>query len=256
MSIPPSLAEELSQALAGGYADQAVQVTEKALADGVDPLALIQEVVVPTLTEVGQRFEDLDIFLPELMAAGEAGNACSKVIEDAITKSGGQVQSKGVIVLGTVKGDIHDIGKNIVASLFKAHSYKVIDVGKDVSAATFIETAEANNADVIAASALMSITRAGCREVADLLQELNLQDKYKFIIGGGSTDQVYADEIGADGYAFAALRSRRTRQHAPKLGAAPRPFIRCAPHLAYVICHGQFGAIICDRSIEQPHLNL
>jgi corrinoid protein of di/trimethylamine methyltransferase len=203
-NIPKNFADELSKALASGLKDEAVQATEKALAAGVNPLALIQQVVVPTLTEVGQRFEDLDIFLPELMAAGEAGNACSKVIEDALTKSGEQVLSKGVIVLGTVKGDIHDIGKNIVASLFKAHGYKVIDVGKDVSAANFIETAEENKADVIAASALMSITRAGCREIADLLKELQLEDKYKLIIGGGSTDQEYADEIGADGYAFAA----------------------------------------------------
>lgn len=203
-TIPINLADELSAALAGGAKDDAVSATEKALAAGVDHLALIQQVVVPTLTEVGQRFEDLEIFLPELMAAGEAGNACSKIIEDAMIKSGKQVQSKGVIVLGTVKGDIHNIGKNIVGSLFKAHGYKVIDVGKDVSAATFIETAEQNHADVIAASALMSITRAGCREVADLLRELKLEDKYKFIIGGGSTDQAYADEIGADGYAFAA----------------------------------------------------
>lgn len=203
-NVPKNFADELSQALAGGLKDEAVAITEKALGAGVDSLALIQQVVVPTLTKVGQRFEDLDIFLPELMAAGEAGNACSKVIEDALTQSGGQVQNNGVIVLGTVKGDIHDIGKNIVASLFKAHGYKVIDVGKDVSAATFIETAEANNADVIAASALMSITRAGCREVADLLGELNLADKYKYIIGGGSTDQDYADEINADGYAFTA----------------------------------------------------
>ena len=203
-NVPKNFADPLSEALAGGLKDEAVQATENALAAGVDPLALIQQVVVPTLTEVGQRFEDLDIFLPELMAAGEAGNACSKVIEDALVKSGGQVQSKGVIILGTVKGDIHDIGKNIVASLFKAHGYKVIDVGKDVSAATFIEIAEENKADVIAASALMSITRAGCREIADLLSELQLADKYKFIIGGGSTDQEYADEIGANGYAFTA----------------------------------------------------
>jgi len=202
--VPKNVVDELSQALAGGLKDKAVASTENALSAGVDPLALIQQVVVPTLTEVGQRFEDLEIFLPELMAAGEAGNACSKVIEDALTQSGGQVENKGVIVLGAVKGDIHDIGKNIVASLFKAHGYKVIDVGKDVSAATFIETAEENKADIIAASALMSITRAGCREVADLLRELKLSEKYKFIIGGGSTDQEYADEIGADGYAFAA----------------------------------------------------
>ena len=203
-NVPKNIADELSKALAEGLKSETVAATEKALGAGVDPLALIQQVVVPTLTGVGQRFEDLEIFLPELMAAGEAGNACSKVIEDALNNSGEKMQSKGVIILGTVKGDIHDIGKNIVGSLFKAHGYKVVDVGKDVSAATFIESAEANNADVIAASALMSITRAGCREVADLLRELKLNGKYKFIIGGGSTDQEYADEIGANGYSFTA----------------------------------------------------
>lgn len=203
-TVPTEFADQLAAVLAGGDAAAAVNVTEEALAAGVDPLALIQEVVVPTLTEVGAKFENVEIFLPELMAAGEAGNACSQVIEDALTSSGMQMENQGVIVLGTVKGDIHDIGKNIVASLFKAHGFKVVDVGKDVSAATFIETAEQSRADVIAASALMSITRAGCREVADLLRELNLETKYKFIIGGGSTDQVYADEIGADGYSFTA----------------------------------------------------
>lgn len=203
-TVPKKIFDELSKALGGGDKDAAIAATEKALQSGADPLALIQQVIVPTLSEVGQKFENLDIFLPELMAAGEAGNACSQIIEEALVKSGGEVATRGTIVLGTVKGDIHDIGKNIVGSLFKAHGYKVIDVGKDVSAATFIETAEQNKADVIAASALMSITRAGCREVANLLQELNLKDKYKLIIGGGSTDQPYADEIGADGYSFTA----------------------------------------------------
>jgi methanogenic corrinoid protein MtbC1 len=203
-TVPKKYAEELAKTLAAGDTAAAVAATEAAIGEGVDPLALIQQTVVPTLTEVGQKFEDLEIFLPELMAAGEAGNACSKVIEDALTKSGGDSYTKGTIVLGTVKGDIHDIGKNIVGSLFKAHGYKVVDVGKDVTDAAFIEAAEANNADVIAASALMSITRAGCREVADLLRELDLASKYKFIIGGGSTDQPYADEIGADGYSFTA----------------------------------------------------
>jgi len=203
-TVPKKYAEELAKTLAAGDTAAAVAATEAAIGEGVDPLALIQQVVVPTLTDVGQKFEDLEIFLPELMAAGEAGNACSKVIEEALTKSGGETYTKGTIILGTVKGDIHDIGKNIVGSLFKAHGYKVVDVGKDVTDAAFVEAAEQNNADVIAASALMSITRAGCREIADLLSELNLADKYKFIIGGGSTDQPYADEIGADGYSFTA----------------------------------------------------
>src|SRR5210317_1291650 len=94
-NVPKNFADELSKALAGGLKDEAVVATEKALEAGVDPLALIQQVVVPTLTDVGQKFEDLDIFLPELMAAGEAGNACSKVIEDTLTMSGGKIESKG-----------------------------------------------------------------------------------------------------------------------------------------------------------------
>ena len=203
-TIPKDVSDRLGEALMQGDPDAAVTATEDALAKGIDPLALIQQVVVPTLTEVGRRFEELDIFLPELMAAGEAGNACSQVIEEALLKGGGQLQAEGVVVIGTVKGDIHDIGKNILASLFKAHGYKVVDLGKDVSAASFLDAAEANRADVIAASALMSITRAGCREVADLLRELDLVDRYVYIVGGGSIDQAYADEIGADGYSAAA----------------------------------------------------
>ncbi len=202
--VPKKYKDQLSQSIAAGEVDAAEGITREAISQGVDPLALIQEVIVPTLTNVGRRFSDLEIFLPELMAAGQAGNACSEVIEEALIQSGERMQSRGVIVLGTVKGDIHDIGKNIVSSLFQAHGYKVVDVGKDTSAADFIEEAEKSKADVIGASALMSITRAGCREVADLLRELGLEDKYHFIIGGGSTDQTYADEIGANGYAETA----------------------------------------------------
>ncbi len=202
--IPPEAAQQLREALLNGHRENAVLATTQALSEGADPLALIQEVIVPSLTEVGRRFENLDIFLPELMAAGEAGNACSQVIETEILKRGGQITSEGVVVIGTVRGDIHDIGKNIVATLFKAHGFKVIDLGKDVPAASFIEAAETNRADIIAASALMSITRAGCREVADLLRELKLTEKYLFLVGGGSIDQAYADQIGASGYAQTA----------------------------------------------------
>jgi methanogenic corrinoid protein MtbC1 len=203
-TVPKDVSERLGEALIECDADAAVTATQDALDRGVDPLALIQEVLVPTLSEVGRRFEELEIFLPELMGSGEAGNACSQVIESALAQRGGAMQAEGVVVLGTVKGDIHDIGKNIVGSLFKAHGYKVIDLGKNVSASAFIDAAQANRADVIAASALMSITRAGCREVADLLRELNLADRYPLIVGGGSIDEAYAAEIGAHGYAATA----------------------------------------------------
>ncbi len=200
LPLPKEVASKLTNALEQGDKEGAVLAVQNALAQGVKPLSLVQEVIVPTLTEVGRRFENLDIFLPELMAAGEAGNACTALIEQAILKSGSQMQSEGTVVIGTVKGDIHDIGKNIVASLLKAHGYKVIDLGKDVPAARFIDEAESNHADVIAASALMSITRAGCRDVADLLRDRGMKDKYLFIVGGGSITQEYSDEIRADGF--------------------------------------------------------
>ncbi len=199
-SLPDEITSQLKHALNQGDKDAAVNATQRALDQGVKPLAIVQEVIVPTLTEVGKLFEDLEIFLPELMAAGEAGNACTALLEQAILKSGNQVQSEGTVVIGTAKGDIHDIGKNIVISLLKAHGYKVIDVGKDVPAARFIDEAETSRADVIATSALMSITRAGCREVADLLRDRGLREKYLFIVGGGSITHEYSEEIGADGF--------------------------------------------------------
>lgn len=194
----------LSEALLDGDSEQAVAAARSALDAGKDPVALIQEVVVPALTEVGRRFEQLEIFLPELMESGAAGRAVSEVIEAELTKQGGAVKPAGVVVIGTVKGDIHDIGKNIVASLFKAQNFKVIDLGKDVPATRFLEAAEENKADVIAASALMSITRAGCREVADLLHSVGKSDQYIYLVGGGSVDEPYAKQIGAAGYAKTA----------------------------------------------------
>jgi trimethylamine corrinoid protein len=198
--IPSEIAQKLSSALTQGDKDAAVAATQEALAQGIAPVTLVQEVIVPALTEVGRRFENLDIFLPELMAAGEAGNACTELIEQEILKSGSQMQSEGTVVIGTVKGDIHDIGKNIVASLLKAQGFKVIDLGKDVPAARFLEAAETNHADIIAASALMSITRAGARDVAVLLHDRGVKDQFFYIVGGGSITQEYADDIAADGF--------------------------------------------------------
>jgi 5-methyltetrahydrofolate--homocysteine methyltransferase len=199
-----AVAETLREALLNGDADAATAATQAALAGGANPLELIQEVVVPALTEVGRRFEELEIFLPELIEAGQAGKAVSDLIEEEMVRKGGSLEPEGIVVIGTVKGDIHDIGKNIVASIFKAHGFKVVDLGKDVPATRFLEAAQEYKADVIAASALMSITRAGCREVADLLRTVNLSGKFVYLVGGGSVDQPYATEIGASGYAKSA----------------------------------------------------
>ena len=204
VSVPKESATAIREALLDGDQAKATEATQAALGQGADPLALIQDVVVPALTEVGRRFEALEIFLPELMESGVAGRAVSALIEEEITRRGGTMVSAGTVVIGTVKGDIHDIGKNIVSSLFKAQGFKVIDLGKDVPATRFLEAAEENKADIIAASALMSITRTGCRDVADLLKSVNKMGKYIFLVGGGSVDSAYADAIGATGYAKTA----------------------------------------------------
>lgn len=204
VSVPKASADAIREALLEGDQAKATAATQAALNQGADPLALIQEVVVPALTEVGRRFEALEIFLPELMESGAAGRAVSDLIEAELTRRGGTMKSAGTVVIGTVKGDIHDIGKNIVASLFKAQGFKVVDLGKDVPATRFLEAAEENKADIIAASALMSITRTGCREVADLLRDVNKVDRFIYIVGGGSVDNAYADAIGASGYAKSA----------------------------------------------------
>ena len=138
ITIPKEISEKLGEALLEGERDAAVAATEAALATGVDPLAIIQEVIVPSLTEVGRQFEELEIFLPELMAAGEAGNACSHVIEEALVKGGGEMKVEGVVVLGTVKGDIHDIGKNLVAMMLEGAGFEVIDLGINTDAETYI----------------------------------------------------------------------------------------------------------------------
>jgi 5-methyltetrahydrofolate--homocysteine methyltransferase len=199
-----AVAETLREALLNGDVYAASRAARAALDGGADPLNLIQEVVVPALIEVGRRFEELEIFLPELIEAGQAGKAVSDLIEEEMVKKGGSLEPEGIVVIGTVKGDIHDIGKNIVASLFKAHGFKVVDLGKDVPATRFLEASQEYKADVIAASALMSITRAGCREVAELLRAVNLSDRFVYLVGGGSVDQAYATEIGAAGYAKSA----------------------------------------------------
>ena len=196
--------DAIRNALLDGDAQTASEATSAALAAGADPLGLIQDVVVPALTEVGRRFEALEVFLPELMESGAAGRQVSELIEAELTKRGGTLKTAGTVVIGTVKGDIHDIGKNIVASLFKAQGFRVVDLGKDVAATRFLEAAEENKADIIAASALMSITRAGCREVAELLRSVGKTDRYIYLVGGGSVDEPYSREIGASGYAKTA----------------------------------------------------
>ncbi len=192
---------DLKEALQQGLLEESESLTRQALAAGEDPLDLIQTILVPTLSDVGCQFQEFEIFLPELMAAGDAAQAATRILEEAISASGRKTASLGTIVLGTVQNDIHDIGKNIVNTLLSSHGFKVVDIGRDAAPSKFLDAAQQENADIVAMSALMTTTRPATRSTLNLFVETGSRNHYKIIIGGGCIDLDWANEIGADGYA-------------------------------------------------------
>jgi 5-methyltetrahydrofolate--homocysteine methyltransferase len=200
-NLSDEIRNSLGEALANGDPDEATALTRKALEQGIEPLDLIQQVIVPTLTQVGQDFQDFVIFLPELMSAGEAAEKATEILEEVIIASGKEMASLGTVVLGTVENDVHDIGKNIVGMLMRSHGFKVVDLGREVTPSAFLDAAQKEKADIVAMSSLMTTTRPSTRSTIKLFKELGLREQYKFIVGGGCVTQDWANEIEADGYA-------------------------------------------------------
>ena len=201
MKIPSEYLEKLDVALRQGNGDEAEALVKSLLEKGIEPFTLVQEALVPTLTDVGQKFQDFEIYLPELMMAGEAAERVTSLLEGTMLKAGKLTISFGTIVIGQVEGDIHDIGRNIVSILLKSHGFKVIDLGRDVAASAFLDAALKEKADIIGLSALMTTALPAQRRTIHLFEEVGMRGQYKLIIGGGATSQGWADEIGADGYA-------------------------------------------------------
>jgi corrinoid protein of di/trimethylamine methyltransferase len=202
--IPEEIRQSLARALREGDEDAAEEVTREALAEGVDPLELIQRVLVPTLTEVGEDFQNFKIFLPELMLSGEAAKRAGSLLEAAIKALGKEVVTLGKVVIGTVEGDIHDIGQNIVTSLLSANGFEVINLGRNVKPSAFLEAAETEGADVVGMSALMTTTLPMQRRTLTLFEEVGVREKYKLVVGGGAVSEGWVEEIGADGFALDA----------------------------------------------------
>jgi corrinoid protein of di/trimethylamine methyltransferase len=200
-AYPEEIYNNLSEALQQGDGNEAEAITKEALKQGVDPLTIIQEIIVPTLTKIGQDFQDFTIFLPELMMAGDAAKRSTALLESAIAEAGGETGSLGTVIIGTVENDVHDIGKNIVGTLLNAHGFKVVDLGRDVSPSTFLNTAQKESAQIVALSSLMTTTRPAQRSTINLFKEVGERENYKIIVGGGSVKSDWAEEIGADGYA-------------------------------------------------------
>ena len=204
MSKLDELIKTLGEALTEGEADQAEVLTKTALEEGIDPLDIVQKILVPTLSEVGQRFQDFEIFLPELMMSGEAAEKVTVLIEEATLKAGKPSISLGTVVLGQVEGDLHDIGRNILATLLNSHGFKVVDLGRDVPASQFMEAAAKEQADIVALSALMTTTLPAQKRTLSLFEEVGKRGDYKMIVGGGAVSADWAKEIKSDGYALDA----------------------------------------------------
>ncbi|MCX6924771.1 MAG: corrinoid protein, partial [Verrucomicrobia bacterium] len=186
-----------------GDAKTTQALTQQALADGVDPLKLVNDYMVPAMDEVGRRFEANEYFVPELLISARAMKAALELIRPILTARGDK--PVGRVAIGTVKGDLHDIGKNLVGSLLEGGGFEVIDLGVNVTPEKFIATINEKQANIIAMSALLTTTMPSMKTTIDALKQAGVRDKVKVLIGGAPITQKYADEIGADGYSENAV---------------------------------------------------
>lgn len=190
----------LSVAIIEGDKDNLFAAVEDALHEGITPTDIIDKGLTPGMREVGEKFARYEIYLPEMMMASEAWDHVMKVLEPKILEMGGKRKKVGRVVIGTVKGDIHSIGKNIVAAMLKTSGFEVFDIGIDIPASIFADKAQEVNADIIAVSALMATTMPQQKNIIEHLEARGERDKYYVMVGGGCTTQDWADTIGADGY--------------------------------------------------------
>ena len=201
------LIEKLKQSIINCDEEEAKKVAEEIVAAGIDPVKAVNEGISPAAKVVGEKFEKGDYFLTHLMLAGEAMKAASEILMSKLSekeKERVSAERAGSVVLATVSGDIHDIGKNILGLLLSVNGFKVYDLGKDVDAMTIVQKAIETKADIIALSALMTTTMPAQKEVIDLLKAMGVRDKFVVLVGGGSTTREWAEEIGADGWAETA----------------------------------------------------
>ena len=203
------LLDDLKKAMVALDQEEVVSKTTMSLAEGVIPLEIIQNGLMPGLNEIGELFENEEIFLPELMKSAKVFQGAMDLLRPKIQEQGGGVEKKGTIVIGTVKGDMHYIGKDIVKLLMETAGFEVHDLGVDVDPFAFIVKADEVNADIIALSALLTTTLVGQKDIIEALEGQGKRNKFKVIVGGGAVTQDWSDEIGADGYAenaYGAIR--------------------------------------------------
>ncbi len=191
--------EPIRQAVLAGDIDQARTLTKKAISEGVSAREILDDALTPAMDIVGQEYEEGERYVPEMLISAEAMKSSLGELKPLLVDAG--VEPRGRIVLGTVEGDLHDIGKDLVAIMLEGAGFEVIDLGVEVTAAAFTDTVKAYQPHILAMSALLTTTMVRMPEVIETLKSAGLRDGLKIIVGGAPVSQEYADEIGADGYA-------------------------------------------------------
>jgi 5-methyltetrahydrofolate--homocysteine methyltransferase len=190
--------QKLYDAVLKGDNKGAAAVTREAIADGCDPAELVSKYMIPAMDEIGARFASGECFVPEILLSARAMKAAMELIRPLLAAGG--AQSAGCIVIGTVRGDLHDIGKNLVASLLEGGGFEVIDLGADVAPDKFVAAVEQHQARIVCLSALLTVTMPAMKAVVEAFQKAGVRDRVKILIGGAPVTQQYADQIGADAY--------------------------------------------------------
>lgn len=188
----------LYEAILSGKLEPAVEITKAAIAEGIDAQSIINDYMVKGMEEIGARFESGKAFVPNLLMSARAMKGALELLKPLL--KGANATSAGTIVIGTVKGDLHDIGKNLVASMLEGCGFEVFNLGVDVSSEKFIEAAREHNADIICMSALLTTTMNYMKDVVDAVVASGLRDKVKIMVGGAPLNDSFAASIGADGY--------------------------------------------------------
>jgi corrinoid protein of di/trimethylamine methyltransferase len=191
--------EKLYEAVLNGRKDEAAEITREALGEGVDPQELIDRGMIPAMREAGQRFEDEEFFVPELLLAARAMKTALELLRPHLVDRG--AQGRGCVVIGTVKGDLHDIGKNLVASLLEGAGFRVVDLGTDVAPERFAGAVQEHGADLVGLSALLTVTMPAMQSTIEALEKAGVRDRVKVLVGGAPLTEEYAHKIGADAYA-------------------------------------------------------
>ena len=193
------LLKEMAEALYNGDAQKVSKLTQRALDAGLDPATILNNGLIEGMNAVGKDFRDGILFVPEVLIAARAMQAGMNILKPLLAKS--DIQPIGKLAIGTVKGDLHDIGKNLVSMMMEGAGFEVINLGTDVPASKFVEVVKETGANIVGMSALLTTTMVEMKNVIEALEEAGLRDKVKVIVGGAPVTQKFADEIGADGYA-------------------------------------------------------